>query len=279
MRRMSAMALFALVLVGLTSPVLSSVMVDIDGAGTMFSSHQLSPNGLIDLDEGNMVVIGARPLLLGILPPPGTMFQAYFQTSMTNVVYDDGTLEALPTFSFPPFFTSQEITAQFALPMLFTGFDGLGRLNLEVAPVGPNFAKFYYDAPKDASIPLGSGFGDGTNILTGTFTSLDFAVAPTLLSASTFEATVHVTSTDPAFFSVPMGFTFLIRMDLDGLVKIPPQIPLSASIVGYAPTGSDLLASLDLTAKIIPEASSLVLVGLLVMGSAGYGAYRRRRSA
>lgn len=259
------------------SPAAAQVALDLDGPGTLFTSKLVSPNGLIDLDEGNMVILGAQPVLQGNIPLPGAVFQAYFQTAVTNVVYNDGSQSALPQFDFLPFFTAQEITAQFAIPLLYTGLDGNGRLNLEVANTGANFVNFFYDSSKDANIPAGTGFGDGTNILSGTFVNLDFGVAPTLTSASIFEATATVSYYDPAFFSVPLQLAVVLRLDLDGLVKIPPQIPNSAQIVGYTPNSSDLLGSLDLTAKVVPEASSMIMVGLVATGGL-LGIYRRRRN-
>ena len=279
MNRISPIAASFLVLALFASSAPAQVALDLDGPGPLFASKLVSPNGLIDLDEGNMVVLGAAPILLGNIPAPGTVLQAYFQTSVTNVVYNDGTQSALPAFDFLPFFTAQEITVQLAIPLLFTGFDGQGRLNLEVAGVGANSVNFYYDSSKDASIPAGTGFNDGTNILSGAFTNLDFAVSPLLQSSSIFEATATVTSTNPNFFTVPFSSTIILRLDLDGLVKIPPQIPHSAQILGYTPVGSDLLGSLDLTAKVVPEASSMLLVGLVAAGPVALSFFKRRRQS
>jgi len=275
MHKTLILSLFAALAVS-TSPAAAQVSLDLDGPGTLFSSKLLSPNGLIDLDEGNMVILGAKPVLQGNIPLPGSVFQAYFQTSVTNVIYNDGSQAALPQFDFLPYFTAQEITAQFAIPLLYTGLDGNGRLNLEVANSGSNFVNFYYDSSKDASIPLGTGFGDGTNILSGAFVNLDFGVSPTLSSASIFEATASVSYYDPAFFTVPQQLTIVLRLDLDGLVKIPSQIPNSAQIIGYVPTSNDLLGSLDLTAKVVPEASSVMMIGLAGCGGL-IGIYGRRR--
>jgi hypothetical protein len=168
--------------------------------------------------------------------------------------------------------------------MLYTSFTGT-HLEFDVGS-GVNFFRLYYDPTRDSNIVTGLGFGGGGDaflILEATFTNLDFSVS-TSLNTAEFLAYASVGYTHPDFFSVP-PLVIMLTLGVDGLVHIPPQIYPSAQIVGYTPSPfTDLRASMDLTARIaeievIPEITSLYLIGLGAFAAGAAAVRRRRRSA
>jgi hypothetical protein len=215
------------------------------------------------------VIVGGLPILSGSLPPLGTDLQSYYQSVVSLVTFANGTIDTLLP-------TTKEITLQAALPMEFTSLSA-GKAQMSLG-VGVNHLRLFFDPTKDASVVAGTGFGGltgGQLILDSTFSFLDFKVPTTLFGSSTFLAIADVTFADPGFFSVTPPAQIVLALELDGLVKIPPQIPLSQRFEdgAYIPNYTqDLPFSLDPTLRIeptvIPEASSMTLVGLGVLGMA-----------
>ncbi len=119
----------------------------------------------------------------------------------------------------------------------------------------------------------------GQLILDSTFSYLDFDVPLSLSGSATFLAIADVTFADSGFFTVSPPAQIVLALELDGLVKIPPQITPTARYEdgAYLPNYTqDLAFSLDPTLRIeptvIPEASSVMMVGL---GLAGLAVGRR----
>lgn len=249
------------------------VNFDLDGPTGVKPFRPLTPNGLIDILEGNAVIVGGRPILLGILPPIGTDLQSYYQSVVSLVTFSNGVVDTLLP-------TTKEITMQAALPMEFTGVSA-GRAQLDLG-TGVNHLRLYFDATKDANIAAGTGFGGltgGQLILDATFSYLDFDVPLSLSGSATFLAIADVTFADSGFFTVSPPAQIVLALELDGLVKIPPQITPTARYEdgAYLPNYTqDLAFSLDPTLRIeptvIPEASSVMMVGL---GLAGLAVGRR----
>lgn len=256
----------------------AEIYFDMDGTGGYAPSRQLSPNGLLDFFEGSAVFAGALPVLADPVNTIGATVQSYVQAQLQIVVFNDGTIDS--PFGNPP----TEITMQAALPMLYTAFTG-SELVFDVG-AGVNFFRLFYDPTKDSNIVTGLGFdgsGDSFLILEATFTNLDFSVG-TSLNTAEFLAYANVGYTHPDFFTVP-PLVIMITLGVDGLVHIPPQIYPSAEIVGYTPSPfTDLRASMDLTARIVdleivPETTSLCLMGLGAFAAGAVAVRRRRRSA
>ena len=277
--RFTSLALVSVLATSVSAFGAAQVFFDIDGPGSA-TSNQLSPNGLLDFLEGNAVITGAKPILSGVLPPIGTTFQAYFQAQMAAVVFNDGSIDS-PFFR-PP----QEITMQVAIPMVFTGVSG-GRAQIALAGTGVNSFDLYFDPTRDSNIISGLGFGGGGDsqlILSAAFNFLDFSIPLTLAGQSTLLSYATVTYTDPAFFQISPAMQIVLALDLDGLVKVPPQIPPSQQIVGYVPQGNDLLASIDSTVsltpiEVIPVPASGLLLGIGLIGlAAGKQLLRRRET-
>ncbi len=246
---------------------------DLDGPGGPKPFRPLTPNGLIDILEGNAVIVGGQPILMGILPPLGTDLQSYYQSVVSLVTFSNGVVDTLLP-------TTKEITLQAALPMEFTGVSA-GRAQLDLG-TGVNHLRLYFDSTKDANIAAGTGFGGltgGQLILDATFSYLDFDVPLTLSGSSTFLAIADVTFADTGFFSVTPPAQIVLALELDGLVKIPPQITPTARYEdgSYIPNYTqDLAFSLDPTLRIeptvVPEASSMTMIGI---GLAGLAVARR----
>jgi hypothetical protein len=257
-------------LLAIQTTVLSqNVSFDLDGPGGPKIFKQLTPNGLIDILEGNAVIVGGRPILSGILPPIGTDLQSYYQSVVSLVTFADGSVDTLLP-------TTKEVTLQAALPMEFQSvLAGKAAMGLGT---GVNHLRLYFDSTKDANVAAGTGFGGltgGQLILDATFSYLDFKVPLSLSGSATFLAIADVTYADTGFFTVTPPAQIVLALELDGLVKIPPQIPVTARYEdgSYLPNYTqDLAFSLDPTLRlsptVIPEASTLTLVGLALGGFA-----------
>ncbi|MBY0586609.1 PEP-CTERM sorting domain-containing protein [bacterium] len=264
----------------LSSAVMAqSVAFDLDGPTGPKIFKPLTPSGIIDVLEGNAVIVGGRPILSGILPPLGTDLQSYYQSVVSLVTFADGSVDTLLS-------TTKEITLQAALPMEFTSLSA-GRANMTLG-TGVNHLSLFFDPTKDASVTAGTGFGGltgGQKILDATFNYLDFKVPLSLSGSATFLAIADVTFSDSGFFTTTPPTQIVLALELDGLVKIPPQIPLTARYEdgGYLPNYTqDLAFSLDPTIRlsptVIPEASTMTLMGI-GMGflAASRVAFRRRK--
>jgi hypothetical protein len=261
------LSLSAIVLAVMTPIAWGAVLFDENYTGSNF--QPLTPTGVIDFGEGNFVYKSPANLLsLG----SSSLWQ--FQTKVDGIIFDNGNIG----FTFPG-----EITIEASAVQTVTGVNG-SEFSLALGSAGPsstNFFRMIYDPTPllgDSNIPAGTGFANGTVILSGYFTQISHTANPTntFTQPGTFLADVAITYADPLAFQNTAGF----KLSLDGASWFPPQLPNSASILGTAVGPNDVRGSVDFSAQfvVIPEASTMLLVGIGLM-TGGVVSLRRRRSA
>ncbi len=111
----------------------------------------------------------------------------------------------------------------------------------------------------------------------GHYTSLSHTFDPSnvLTQPGEFLANLAIDYFDPLAFQ----FTTPGRATLDGASWFPSQLPPSAFIFGGPPGANDVTGSVDFSLQFvaIPEASTMMLVGIGLM-SAGVFSIRRRQA-
>jgi hypothetical protein len=199
------------------TPANPTLSLDLDGPLGPKPSRQFTPNGLLDFLEGNAIIQDAYPVLLGQVPAAGTVLQSYYQTLLSVVRFNNGQLDTLLN-------TTKEITAQMAAPLEVQGIT-TGRMDVALGNTGVNFFRLFFDPTKDSNIPSGLGFdgsGDAQLILEAQFDSIDFLIALSLTSTSTFIGTGIVTYYDPGFFTPDIAPSQIeVSFLMDGLIKVP----------------------------------------------------------
>lgn len=236
------------------------VMYDENNSGNL---NAVTPVGLLDLSEGNFVMVQPGALTAGDI---GATFLMRFQSRLDGAIFDDGSLG----FTFPG-----EVTVEFVVPLEFVGISGTRRefaLDASVLAGPGNYFDLYHDSTfpfGDSSITAGTGFTNGTHILAASFFDVYFSVDTADLPG-TFLAALNIASFAPTAFDVPGGYT----ARLDGAVFIPGQLPSAALIAGYAPVSGDILGSVDFTMTFVPETNTVVLVALGAVAAVGF--LRRR---
>jgi hypothetical protein len=178
----------------------------------------VTPLGLLDLSEGNFVMVQPGALTPGDL---GATFLLRFQSRLDGAIFDDGSLG----FTFPG-----EVTVEFVVPLEFVAVSGTRReFALDAAvPAGPgNYFNLYYDPTPpfgNSSITAGTGFTDGTPIFAASFFDV-FLSVDTADLPGTFLAGLDIASYAPTAFDVPGGYT----ARLDGADFIPGQLSSPAT--------------------------------------------------
>jgi hypothetical protein len=241
----------ALIAVSFAQNSFAAVLFDENYTGSNY--QPLTPTGVIDFGEGNFVY--KNPATLTTV---GSTSLWQFQTKVDGVIFDNGNIG----FTFPG-----EITIQAGVTQVVTGVNG-NEFSLGLGSFGPsttNFFNMYYDPTPplgNSNLPAGTGFNDGTLILSGYFTGLSHTADPTntFTQPGTFLADVRITFVDPLAFQNTAGF----KLTLDGASWFPPQLPNSAAILGVPVGPGDVKGRVDFSAQfaVIPEANSMLLLGI-----------------
>lgn len=261
----SRLTLTALAVVLAVSQSWAAVLFDENYTGSNY--QPLTPTGVIDLGEGNFVYRAPWSAFT-----VGNTFAWQFQTKVDGVIFDNGNIG----FTFPG-----EITLITTVRQVVTNVTGNEiTLGLGVPPIqdGVNFWALLYDPTPllgDSDINTGLGFNNGTVIMQGHYTSLSHTFDPTngLTQPGEFLADLAIDYFDPQAFQ----FTTPGRATLDGASWFPSQLPPSAVIVGGPPGINEVTGSVDFSLQFvaIPEASTMMLVGIGLMAMGGISLRRR----
>lgn len=200
--------------------------------------------GALGWQNGNAISLDTTDN--GVLAPVDTVFQTYAHASLANFTDVNGdpigglALNTAGGYEWTYVAGFQEIVAS------QTGAPPNATSTFQTVAGGDNFFQIYFDATRDANNLTGTGFNDGTLILSGTILPFDAATGE---GASTFNLTglggafdqfgadnypgitsvagggssfllVDVSSYDPAFFS---GFLDLLAINFDTFQNTPYQ--------------------------------------------------------
>jgi MYXO-CTERM domain-containing protein len=138
------------------------VTLDPDGAG----SDAAITIGSLDWKVGNSLAVGGNQAVKNFLAgnTADTTFQVYFQAKLGNFLDAGGNTVATTGLN-----TAYEYTVVGALQERITGaalIGGVGVATLGFVPGGENYIKIYYDTANNANDLAGTGFSDGTLVLT-----------------------------------------------------------------------------------------------------------------
>src|SRR5262245_46736227 len=117
----------------------------------------------IDLLPGNALAVAVIPT--GAPPPPNQVFQLYFQAVLGTF-----TLNTLPVYS-PTLQSLGEVTAVAGVQATTGAAPGFPTATFNFVPGGNNFFSLYAQNPRNANNLAGTGFNDGTLIMSGTIVS------------------------------------------------------------------------------------------------------------
>jgi len=198
------------------------VTLDPDGGGT----DAAITIGSLDWKVGNSLAVGGNTAVKNFLAGSGdTTFQVYFQAKLGNFLDSGGN-----TINTTGLNTNYEYTVVGALREKITGASlvgGVGVATLGFVSGPENFIRIYYDTAQNSNDLAGTGFADGTLVLTahpifvdptssfvssqGAVTKLDnfntdnYPGLQTVTGngASAIDASVAAGDVTPGFFTIP----------------------------------------------------------------------------
>lgn len=263
-------AVFLLVLLfPATAPyALAAPVLGIDPTGT--GSYSVRTDILTHMTDTGLLTSGAQ----------GTM----------DFIYQGriGTMQLTGTAVTPPALnTSYEITLQTRLPQSITNQLSLTdsrevshqTLFLGNAQNDAALVEMFFDSSPDANPANGSGYGDGVRILTGRLQSLDAILdtATTSQGARTSNGsfTTHFTIDTVNGGYLDIDSAGIVGLTMTGTMNEPSFFTPTALWDGTSPAGGTLVKVDASTSFVVPEPSTLLLLGAGMLGL--FGASRLRR--
>lgn len=305
-RIVPAIALVALVSMSRPASSAEIVLFDADGGGDGFKQMNR-----LDLDVGTGLAQNAATAITNKFLGTGpTDFLLLYQAKLNAVNLNAGTV------NYPGLNSTFEITAVLSLRenvsnVIIGGTNAFASFNAAGNSV-EDFIQLYYDPTPDADVLGGSGFNDGTLILSatvlgsnlsGSFTS-DFDPAQiqpldqfnaddwggqlTVPGLGSFSIASLISYADPNFFATLNPSTVLNLAFAQGNANLPFNLndPSHVMYNGAIPnigavnglSGPDVLLQVDAAASftVIPEPSSIVIMAT-GFGILGFVARRRRK--
>lgn len=247
-------------------------------------------SGLAIYAADNPLIAGDQT---GTAVKPGDPLQAgqqltfLYQANLVSATAPNGSTIALPNLNGVTAATNYEITIVAAITETVTGFGVIGGAQVATFSLTGGTMNIYFDTNVDANTAAGTGFDNGTQVLTGTVASGDSIfsfISGIGQGSSTTEIVIAPLNYDQTFFQ-----TALLH-DLDFTTQLFFPAGTSSTVCFFcggagAPFGNftnfnpatDLLLKADASNifTAIPEAGSLVLFG---SGLLGLVSFLRRRN-
>lgn len=175
MKKLLLASAVAMTMGGSAAYATNAITINPDGAG----GDAAQTVGNLGWNNGNAISLGTVPD-----QPVGTVFQTYAMASLANFADANGNaigglaLNSAYEWTYVAGFQEQ-ITS-------LTGTSPNANANFKTVVGGNNFFQIYYDPSRDSNSLLGTGFNNGTLILSGTVLPFD---PTTGVGASTFNGT------------------------------------------------------------------------------------------
>lgn len=225
--------------------------------------------------SGSGLAVG---LPAGTVAPAGTSFNFLYQASLVGLTNPSG-----QSVSFPGLNTAFEYTVVAQLPETVISSTALGGglfNQIFRSNAGGTFA-IYNQAAPNAVVATGKGFNDGTLVAKGSI-SANQLTSFTGTTTSGLGSTILeglVTFANPLFLDPALS---IVDFRFEGTVNLPPLDSTTTSFFdgndGFAvtPVGSNTLFKVDGSSKfsVVPEPSTVLLMGVGLLGVAGFA--RRR---
>lgn len=256
-----------------------------DGAGNW------TPDTVTDFDwssAGSGMAQG-----LGTSFAVGDTFNFLYQAKLTGLSAGVGNPVALPG---DPLTYEYTIVATLPEKVFSISAGGPPTTATFLSEAGGTFSIFY-DSNPNSDVPTGFGFDDGTKVMSGTFgagqVSSFTATVPGAAGIGSFYLEGLVTDLPDADFLNPdwIGpLQWIVDIELQGTLNQPPGNSTTTQFFdgragegSYATvpfvSGSDTLFKNDAsnTLSVVPEPSTVILMGIGLLGLAGYGRKRIKK--
>ncbi|MDO3379690.1 flocculation-associated PEP-CTERM protein PepA [Geoalkalibacter halelectricus] len=235
--------------------------------------------------SGVAIGLGAGPLV------EGTEFTFLYQARLAGLADPAG-----QAVDFPNLNSTFEYTFVAVVPERVVEVSADGRTAILETLAGGSWYMFW-DAPPNSVTETGFGFQDGTLVAEGTWlagyetifrASADFTSgiggfvieglrgAGTIVNPDFLDPTLYGPNDDQLIFDIRLeGQTNIPALDSTTTTFFAGDGPLAA----YTVTANDLLFKVDASSKfsVIPEPSTVILLGLGLLGLAGYSRKKLRK--